>query len=294
VDEYLDEAAWHSLERAHQERIDSTTAAYLERRKHATKHPVDDFLFVYYSYRPAQLRRWHPGIGVRLAGESARERADWKYYRYDGSTAFVDRDTFLPARSTTAAFVRELLTATSQRPASYGCFGMHEWAMVYRLAPEQVRHAGWPLRLGAAGTDQVVESQQIKCSHIDAYRFFTEPARTLNVLTPARETQVAMEQPGCLHANMDLYKWAYKLSPAISSDVTADCFDLAREIRALDMRASPYDLSTLGIEPLAIETAAGKAEYVAAQQLFTKRANIVRARLIDACDTIAAVAQPQG
>ena len=291
MDEYLDEASWQSLERAHQERIDATTAAHLERRKHATKHPVDDFLFVYYSYRPAQLRRWHPGIGVRLAGESARTRGGWKYYRYDGSAAFVDRDAFLATRSITAAFVRELLTATSQRAASYSCFGMHEWAMVYRLTPEQVRHADWPLRLGAAGTDQVVESQQIKCSHIDAYRFFTPPARTLNVLTPTRETQISMEQAGCLHANMDLYKWAYKLSPAISSDLTADCFDLARELRELDMRASPYDLSALGVEPLAIEAPAGKAEYVAAQQLFAKRADALRARLIEACDAIATVAQ---
>jgi hypothetical protein len=294
VEEYLDEASWRSMERAHQERIDATTAAHLDRRKQARKHPVDDFLFVYYSYRPAQLRRWHPGIGVRLLGEAAHERADWKFYRYDGSAAFIDQDAFLATRSITAAFVRELLTATSQRPASYGCFGMHEWAMVYRLPPEQVRHAGWPLRLGTVGTDRVVESQPIKCSHIDAYRFFTPPARTLNVLTPTRETQLAMEQPGCLHANMDLYKWAYKLSPAVCSDLTADCFDLSREIRELDMRASPYDLSTLGIEPLAIETPTGKAQYVAAQQLITKRANVLRARLIDACDTIAAAARPQG
>jgi hypothetical protein len=293
VDDQLEEAAWQSLERAHQQRIDAATAAHLGRRKHASKHPVEDFLFVYYSYRPAQLRRWHPGIGVRLAGEAARERADWRYYRYDGSAAFVDRDAFLAARSITASFVRELLAATAKRPAQFGCFGMHEWAMVYGLTPELLRHADWPLRLGAAGTDRVVETHQVKCSHIDAHRFFTPPARTLNVLTPTRETQIAMEQPGCLHANMDLYKWAYKLAPAVSSDLTADCFDLAREIRELDMRASPYDLTDLGIEPLAIETQAGKAEYVAAQQQFADRSRLLRLRLIDACDAIVRVTQPQ-
>ena len=30
---------------------------------------------------------------------------------------------------------------------------------------------------------------------------------------------------------MDLYKWAYKLSPLVPSELVADCFELAREIR---------------------------------------------------------------
>jgi hypothetical protein len=45
-----------------------------------------------------------------------------------------------------------------------------------------------------------------------------------------------------LRLYMDLYKLAYKLSPALASDLTADCFDLARQVRELDMRAAPYDL----------------------------------------------------
>ena len=40
---------------------------YLERRRTGATHPVDDFLFSYYSFRPAQLRRWHPGYGIALA-----------------------------------------------------------------------------------------------------------------------------------------------------------------------------------------------------------------------------------
>ena len=65
-----------------------------------------------------------------------------------------------------------------------------------------------------AGTAEVVEDNRVRCSHFDAFRFFTAPARPLNLLAPTRETQHELEQPGCLHANMDLYKWAYKLSPA--------------------------------------------------------------------------------
>ena len=280
----LTEDAWRPLESAHHARVDAVTTAHLSRRQGARKHPVEDFLFTYYMHSPAQLRRWHPGPGVVLEG--AVERGSWKFYQHAADAAHVDVAAFLAARSDTVRFVHDLLSATAARPAHLGCSGLHEWAMVYRQTPEQLRHDDWPLRLGPEGTDEVVESHQIQCSHFDAFRFFTPPALPLNTLAPSRDSQVAMEQPGCLHANMDLYKWAYKLSPAIPSDLTLDCFDLAREIRELDMRAAPYDLRDLGYEPVPIETPSGKAEYVAAQRDFSTRAQALRHRLIDACDTV--------
>ncbi|HMG29647.1 MAG TPA: 3-methyladenine DNA glycosylase, partial [Jiangellaceae bacterium] len=79
-----------------------------------------------------------------------------------------------------------------------------------------------------------------------------------------------------------LYKWAYKLSPLIPSELVADAFVLAREIRELDMRASPYDLSMLGYEPVAIETAAGRREYTSAQRAFSEQAAKLRRRLLAA------------
>jgi hypothetical protein len=85
---------------------------------------------------------------------------------------------------------------------------------------------------------------------------------------------------------MDLYKWAYKLSPGVPSDLTLDCFELAREVRELDMRAAPYDLRELGVDPVRIETSEGKAEYVAAQRAFSRRAQALRARLVGACDDL--------
>jgi hypothetical protein len=45
------------------------------------------------------------------------------------------------------------------------------------------------------------------------------------------------------------------------------------------MRASPYDLSSLGYQPVAVETATGKAEYVAAQREFAARGQVLRGRL---------------
>jgi len=265
-------------------------AAHLSRHHEARKHPVEDFLFTYYVYRPAQLRRWHPGPGIALEGAS--ERAEWAGYRYADGAAALDLESFLATRAPTVRFVANLLSATAARPAHLGCFGLHEWAMVYRQTPQQRRHGEWPLRLGQAGTDEVVESHQIRCSHFDAFRFFTDLARPLNTLDPQRNSQVGMEQPGCLHANMDLYKWAYKLSPATPSDLTADCFDLAREVRELDMRAAPYDLRPLGYEPVEIETPDGKATYVDAQRDFGARAQVLRDRMIDTCHTLLQAADP--
>ena len=260
------------------------TQPHLARAREHRKHPVEDFLFTYYSYRPTQLRHWHPGAGVALAGATLDEVGP-RYLAVPGGV-MLDTAALLAKRRTTVAWVRELLVRTAGRPAQFGCFGMHEWAMVYRLAPEEIRHADWPLRLTPAETDQVVDDRGVRCSHFDAYRFFTEPARPLNVLRPTRETQADLEQPGCLHATMDLYKWAYKLSPLVDSDLIADCFALAREVRELDMQASPYDLRELGYAPVQVETPAGRAEYAARQRGFAERAAPLRRRLIAACDAL--------
>lgn len=273
---------WEAAEAAHHARVDVATAAHLRRREDGRRHPVEDFLFTYYSQRPAQLRRWHPGPGVVLEGAAGLPRAGWRFYRADGGGVRLDLPGFAESRGETVQFVADLLGATRARQGQFGCFGLHEWAMVYRLGEDEVRHAGWPLRLGAAGTDAVVEAHQLRCSHYDAFRFYTPPARPLNLLQPTRERQVAMEQPGCLHAGMDLYKWAYKLSPAVPSGLVMDCFDLARDIRELDMRASPYDLTELGYTPVPIETPQGKSEYAAAQRGFAARGQALRDRLLAA------------
>ena len=280
----LTAAEWRERQRAHEQRIDESVGHHLSRRRAGVKHPVADFLFTYYSHRPAQLRRWHPGSGVVLedAGDFGRD-----YVAVDGGVT-LDTAAVLARRGDSVRWIRDLLVATQSHPAQFGCFGLHEWAMVYRQPEDEIRHQGWPLRLGAAGTAAIVERNRIRCSHFDAYRFFTAPARPLNVLAPTRDTQVDLEQPGCLHANMDVYRWAYKLSPLVPSELVADCFDLAAEIRALDMRASPYDLAGLGFDPVPIETPEGRAEYVARQREFADRAAPLRARLTVECDRLLA------
>ena len=99
-----------------------------------------------------------------------------------------------------------------------------------------------------------------------------------------------LEQPGCLHAGMDLYKWAMKLAPGTPSELVMDCFELAQDLRALDMRAAPYDLSGLGYEPVPIETPEGRAAYVRAQREYAVRAQSLRAGLVAVCDAVLAAA----
>ena len=249
----LDRTAWTAHQAAHERRVDALLAGRLERARRGERHPVEDFLFTYYSLRPSRLRRWHPGAGVAL--RDAPERSGWRDHEdVAGAGVTLDVAAWLARRGTAVRHVRDLLAATASRPAHLQCFGLHEWAMVYRLPADDVRHAAWPLRLGAESTDAVVESRAIRCTHHDAFRFFTPQARPLNAVQPRREDQVALEQPGCLHATMDLYKWAYKLLPAVPSERVVDAFELAREVRLLDMRASPYDLTALGHEPVPVET----------------------------------------
>jgi hypothetical protein len=163
---------------------------------------------------------------------------------------------------------------------------MHEWAMVYRQNPRELRHSSLPLRLGPDATAALVDEIKVKCSHFDAFRFFTEAARPLNVLQPTREKQTENEQPGCLHANMDIYRWAYKLAPLVSSEVIADCYEFARDIRTVDMQASPYDISEVGLPPIKVETAEGRAEYIRCQRRFAARSAVLRERLIEICRSV--------
>lgn len=290
--EVLEPQQWRARQAAHLQRVSPWTEPFRERRSQQLKHPVDDFLFTYYSHSPGRLERWHPGPGVVLL--DAAEMAEQRYWRTltateaealglsaaDGA-ATVDVAAFLESRGRAVEFVDMLVRRTASRAGQFGCFGMHEWAMAYNARVHGVRHEQLPLRLGAEGTDAVVQAERLRCTHIDAFRFFVPEAAPLNELQPTRETQRDLEQPGCLHATMDLYKWAYKLAPAVASELIADCFELALEVRATDMEASPYDLSEWGYGVVAVETPEGKAEYVRRQRSFAQRAAPLRERLLE-------------
>lgn len=275
---------------AHHRRVRPFIEPFLTRRAQQQSHPVQDFLFTYYSHRPAALLRWHPGLGAALQAPAGARltHEDWKYYRRVNDVVEVDLDALLDRQLPSLRFHYQLLARTQSAPARFGCFGLHEWAMAYRAEKHGIRHASLPLRLGAAGTNEVVEAHNISCTHYDAFRFFAPEAVKFNTLQPTRDTQLALEQPGCLHANMDLYRIAYKLTPLFSSELVMDCFELAWDIRRVDMQASPYDLAEHGYAPIKIETAEGKREYARLQRQFSARAQRLRGKLLAVLDRVPA------
>lgn len=284
----LAEPEWRARQSAHDRRVRAWTDPHQRRAGRGEKHPVHDFLFTYYGFRPAWLRRWHPGPDVVLAGPGAREFLRWPEYREAAEGVAIDPTTLPPHRREFVGWLHRMLAAMQTRPAFFGCYGWHEWAMVYRQTPEEVRHNAWPLRFSPAEIATIVEGASVCCSHFDAFRFFTAPARPLNKLQPTRLEMPQLEQRGCLHANMDLYKWAFKLAPFTPAELIADCFELACAVRTVDMRASPYDLRRLGYEPIAVETAEGRAEYERHQREFALRGEPLRARLIALCERLQA------
>jgi hypothetical protein len=74
--------------------------------------------------------------------------------------------------------------------------------------------------------------------------------------------------------------------PLVESNLVMDCLELAADARELDIRAGPYDLGDYGFDPIAVETPAGRAAYVRAQQSLAERAAPLRAILADRCDAL--------
>lgn len=287
----LPRARWLAALRFHHDRVAAHADAFVSRRSRGEKHPVHDFLFTYYSFAPARLKQWlpSPGMVIEDVRDCDFDAFPWlrAWLRPAGDGQFALDDSKLTARARElAAFVARLCEGILTRPQRFRCHGLHEWAMVYRQPEEQIRHQGWRLRLPPAEIAALVESQSLCCTHYDAFRFFTPDARPLNALAPDLESREQNEQAACLHANMDIYKWAHKLWPWCGSDLVADAFLLALECREIDMRASPYDLADLGCEPIRIETAAGREDYEREQRALAERARPVRLRLLGSAEQI--------
>lgn len=283
---------WTDRANKHAEKVSPIVNAFLKRRAQGIPHAVHDFLFTYYSFSPQKLKEWVPSFEEALiVTPEFREAHPWLSDHW-----FILDETLLshnPARLhqgiiNTTQFVADLCENIVQKPPRFGCFGLHEWAMVYKLNPEEIRHKTLPLRLSADELAAFVESQTVCCTHYDAYRFFTKEAVPLNILNPLYENRLQMEQGGCVHANMDIYKWAAKLWPWIGSDFLAKAFFLALEGRELDMRASPYDLKSAGYEPICIETEEGRKLYQKEQQQLTERATPLRMELLAFCKRLIA------
>jgi hypothetical protein len=158
--------------------------------------------------------------------------------------------------------------------------------MVYRS--DAPRHSQVPLRLPADEINGIVERSDLRCTHFDAFRFFTPDAVPLNKNKLSREGTTEFDQRACIHVTMDLYRFAHKIAPWCSSELIADTFLLAADARRIDMRASPYDLRNEGFEPIMIETTEGREEYIREQRRLADLAVPLRTRLISVYELLIA------
>lgn len=281
----LSREEWTERASRHSDLVSPIADAFLSRRSLHQKHPVYDFLFTYYSFSPGKLKQWMPSFEEGLRFEDRRGLPSFGdyWFIFQENVLRLNPQLLQGQALSVVTFVEELCNAVLARTPRFGCFGLHEWAMVYRLSKEEIRHAEYPLRLSQDELAAFVDSQNLCCTHYDAYRFFTPSAKPLNVLKPTLNDRIQNEQAGCLHANMDIYKWATKLWPWIGSDFIAKTFALAVEGRELDMRASPYDLTEQGYSPIRIETEEGRKEYQRLQQEYAQKTTALRQELADFC-----------
>lgn len=104
----------------------------------------------------------------------------------------------------------------------------------------------------------------------------------------SRTQQKDFEQPGCIHGNMDLFKYAYQLYPLLPSSLLVECLQLAIAARKIDMRASPYDVSAFAEceHALEVETLEGRRQYAIEQEALYRRATPIRMALLSAYNRV--------
>ncbi|CAM9380226.1 unnamed protein product [Chrysoparadoxa australica] len=288
------QAEWQRQSLEHQDKMLKLAGGSI---KHDRSHPIFNFLFEYYSFKSSTLLRYSPGHGVFLEGADQDEHAS---VIAKGGFVSSDLGGWYDPHCCSAkvadniSWIRSFLAETSSRPPKFFCFGLHEWAMLY--APPQgssskSQHQNLPLRVSQEELNRLVEEQPLRCTHFDAFRFFTPEARPLNNWELSRATVNQHETPACVHSNMDLFKWALKMFPWVPSSLVADCFELAVNARKLDMRASPYDISKfhkdgeLDLSPITVENEEGRKEYQVMQHELYLHSLPIRAALLEQANT---------
>lgn len=301
---------WVEAAKRHQREFVSTfypPGDSLDRRQHAkNSHPIYNFLHRYYKCKVGDVIKYSPGFDVPMQLHGCEEQAvqylhpDFLSVHPETKTAVYDRQRLRDKLSPDLKLgwidlghSLRTLEALNQRSPFYGCFGFHEWAMLYsggeaarRGGPGQLKkHQGaLPLRVSQETVDKVVESSSIRCTHFDAWRFFHPAAQPLNMVHPmTRSLQPQHDQPGCIHANMDLFKYALQLYPLASSGLLQRAWVIALRARKIDMRASPYDCSQFdecADGPILVETKEGRAQYVEEQQALYRAATPLREELL--------------
>lgn len=209
------------------------------------------------------------------------------------STACHDDHSHDDARRAVKAYLwyrAVLQQALTAEPVLY-CHGLHEWAMLYHPdsappPPSGKYQSHLPKRATRTVINELVELRGVNCTHVDALRYFAAAAAPLNHhgCPLPRADQLRLEQPACVHANMDLLKIALRLQPFLDSQLLVRVLDVALQARRLDVAASPYDATAYGVGVVPVETPEGRALYRKEQAAIMEQAQIVRRDLLQAYD----------
>ena len=286
------------------------------------KHPIYNFLIEYYGLKGTKgvrrLMRWSPNPGL-LVEQTQHQQQQKQQEQYSGillegameddfsSTLHLKGATiceegviyspelFFGGRQqgNNDAFYwyQSILQQTLDADPILHCYGLHEWAMQYQPdgappPPSAKYQKHLPLRVSRQVLNETVERKGISCTHVDALRFFAQPALPLNKYGGPLERidQKRLEQPGCVHATMDLLKMTLKLQPFCDAELLRSVLGIALEARELDVAASPYDASQYDVSVIPIETSEGRAEYKRRQTALMKKADPIRRELLKAYD----------
>lgn len=284
------------------------TDTSLKTRMHAVKqNPIYNFLHTYYRYSTLELQKWSPGRDCLLEGASKSDHGNilseaFLSYNSDGciyTTASMNQ-ALQPVEGDpnsrygwiNLATMRDVLKATTERPPFLSCYGLHEWAMLYSGRNQQSlqkHQQQLNFRLSQKDINSVVESGKLRCTHFDAWRFFHPDSQEYNIINPlSRKTQADYEQPGCIHANMDLFKYAFTLYPLVPAKLLLESLQLAIKCRKIDMRASPYDVTAFDDceHPICVETKEGKMEYMTVQAQLAEEAVPIRAAILEVYNAV--------
>lgn len=202
-----------------------------------------------------------------------------------------------PKAAAAYLWYRSILRRTLDADPVLHCYNLHEWAMQFHPPgadpPPSARYQSHlPLRVDRETVCSTVERRGVRCTHVDALRFFAPAAAPLNHFgaTLERTDQLRLEQPACVHAQMDLLKMALRLQPFVGAELVQSILEVALKARRLDVEASPYDASAYGVDVVPVETPAGRAQYRRRQAALMREAEPIRGQLLDAYDNLLALA----
>ena len=248
----LPEPEWRARAAAHRQRMRRFTGPHRERKQRGEKHPVLDFLFTYYS-PPARrgCGAGTPGRGsccAAVRSTSAGPATSRRRRRAPRRPRALPRPRRPPGSSA-------LLAGTAARPAQLGCFGLHEWAMVYRLPGRAAARGG---RCGSAPAAPTRWSSPTRCAARTTTPSGSSPRRPARTSSPEAADQVTTSSPAaCTPAwtsTSGRTSWPRRARRTWWPLLRAG----PRRPRAGHARV-PLRPDRLGYSPVPIETRAGRA-----------------------------------